>query len=316
MVFDRKKIISDYPWLGERNHHFITSADYDGLICASLLHHQLNWQLEGYYDLTSLWISDAARQARKELIWVDLNILPLQGRAIGGHIISLDGETPQGFETSCNPNILSKLTAADFKKKYPFSTLIYLLWLNNLSIEKSLMARLLVLQADAVWLKIQHYPENVKNWRTSLQGYDWDWLFKRIDSKTFEKRVDELLYPRLKAAGANSRSGKLKGKHSGLRSRQYQFNPDWDEDVIANLFRLFGNELSWTPPELPLISRRVEGRRFKVPLHEVKKTGLQKWLKEHKVFSYAIPSPQILNYTTFGDFKKSPLEKKGNSNGG
>ncbi len=311
MEFSRKKIISNYPWLAERDHHFIISADYDGLICASMLHQQLNWQLVGYYDLTSLWISERARQSRQDLIWVDLNILPVRGRAIGGHIISPGRETPRGFETSCNPNILYGLTAKDFRKKFPFSTLIYLLWLHNLKVENSLMARLLVLHADAVWLKFQHYPGNVKTWTEILGDYDWDWLFKKVNTRTYEKRIDELLYPKLKALGAVSRSGKLKSVHLGLRSLQYQFNPDWDEDVILGLFRLFGNELKWTPPALPVITSRIEGRRFKVPLHEVKKYGLQEWLKKRKVFSYAIPSPQILNYTTFGDFKRSPLEKKG-----
>ncbi|NOZ09171.1 MAG: hypothetical protein GXO91_09930 [FCB group bacterium] len=316
MEFSRKKIISKYPWLVERDQPFIISADYDGLICASLLHQQLNWQLAGYYDLTSLWISDTARKYRRDLIWVDLNILPVQGRAIGGHIVSPDRETPPGFETSCNPNILSGLTAKDFRKKFPFSTLIYLLWLHNLRVENSLLARLLVLQADAVWLKFQNYPENVKTWMKMLGDYDWEWLFKRVNTRTFEKRIDGLLYPKLTALGAVSRRGKLKSVNYGFRSLQYQFNPDWDEDVVLALFRLFGNELKWTPPPLPEITRRIEGRRSKVPLHEVKKTGLQDWLKKRKVFSYAIPSPQILNYTTFGEFRRSPLEKKGISHGG
>ena len=81
------------------------SADYDGLLCAAFLHHHLNWRLEGYYNLENLWISEDAEQNRKELIWVDLNILPIQGKAVGGHIISWDKEIPKGFETSCNPNI-------------------------------------------------------------------------------------------------------------------------------------------------------------------------------------------------------------------
>ena len=35
----------------------IISADYDGLICAAFLHHHLNWIIEGYYDLTNIWVS-------------------------------------------------------------------------------------------------------------------------------------------------------------------------------------------------------------------------------------------------------------------
>ena len=58
MIFTRDNIINKYPWIDEQEHQFIISADYDGLICASFLHHHLNWQLVGYYDLNTIWVSD------------------------------------------------------------------------------------------------------------------------------------------------------------------------------------------------------------------------------------------------------------------
>ncbi|SVE56687.1 uncharacterized protein METZ01_LOCUS509541, partial [marine metagenome] len=153
MVFNRNELYTRFPWLMERNHSMIISADYDGLICAAFLHHHLNWKLEGYYDLNNIWISKKALHLKKNLIWVDLNILPRQGRAIGGHIISLSSDVPEGFQSSCNPNILAGITAGELKRKYPFSTLIYLLWLHNIEIKKTLLSRLLVLHSDAAWLK-------------------------------------------------------------------------------------------------------------------------------------------------------------------
>ncbi len=309
MIFERNHIISRFPWLAEKNHRFIISADYDGIICAALLHHHLNWELCGYYDLSSIWIDHQAISDRRNLIWVDLNILPRQGRAVGGHIISLRNEVPPGFDSSCNPNILAGVNAGSFSRKYPFSTLIYLLWLYDYPIPHTLMGRLLLLQADAAWLKIQHYPENVKNWCTMMTDYNWTALFKKAATSLFEKRVDELLYPELKSLGAVSGRGKLISMHRKLRSIQYQCNPDWDEDVILNLLHLFARHLSWTPPKLPEIMRRVDGQRKRIPLSEVRKTGLEEWLKSRKVFSYAIPAPRTLNYTTFGYQVKSPLAK-------
>ena len=67
-------------------------------MCASLLKHHLNWNLVGYYNQESLWISDEAVNKKKDIIWVDLNILPKEGKAIGGHIVSVDGYIPKGFE--------------------------------------------------------------------------------------------------------------------------------------------------------------------------------------------------------------------------
>ena len=111
MNINRNDIITRFPWLMKKNLPMIISADYDGLICAAFLSHYLNWKLEGYYDLHNIWISNKGLQKKKDLIWVDLNILPKQGRAIGGHIVSLGQQTPHGFDTSCNPNLLAKLTS-------------------------------------------------------------------------------------------------------------------------------------------------------------------------------------------------------------
>ena len=307
MEFQRKKILSTYPWLQEKNLPFIASADYDGLICASFLHHYLGWELAGYYNLSSLWLSEQAQMDSNNLIWVDLNILSTQGRAIGGHIVSLNGELPHGFKSSCNPNIMANLNADKFKAKFPFSTLIFLLWLHDIQIEKELLARMLVLHSDASWLKFQEYGENVNKWFSVLENYDWKWLFQKVNSETFEKRVDEILYPELKKMGAVSGVSKLSSKKLNIKSRQFQFNPDWDDDIILNLFRLFGNKLKWTPPSLPQISHRIDGTREKIALSKVRKIGLSKFLKDNNIFSYAIPSPRIFNYTSFGN-NKSPVE--------
>jgi hypothetical protein len=305
--FQRKKILSTYPWLVHKKLPFIISADYDGLICASFLHHHLGWELAGYYNLTSLWLSEKAKKNSDNLIWVDLNILSTQGRAIGGHIVSPNGEFPKGFKSSCNPNIMANLNADRFKDKFPFSTLIFLLWLHDIQIEKELLARMLVLHSDATWLKYQEYGENVNKWFSGLENYDWKWLFQKANSVTFEKRIDEILYPELKKIGAVSGLSKLSSKRLNIKSRQFQFNPDWDEDIILNLFRLFGNKLKWTPPSLPQISHRIDGTREKIALSKIKEIGLSKFLKDNNIFSYAIPSPRIFNYTSFGN-NKFPVE--------
>jgi len=308
MVFQRNELFSRFPWLQERNLPMIISADYDGLICASFLHHHLNWQLEGYYDLNTIWVSEKGIQEKQDLIWVDLNILPKQGKAIGGHIISISGDVPPGFQSSCNPNILAEITAGEFHQKFPFSTLIYLLWLHKIEIQNDLLARLLVLHSDAAWLKFQHYPENCRQWQNNLNDFNWSWLFQRVNTKSFEKRIDEQLYPLFQTMQAVSGKSKLKSKHLNIRSWQYQFNPDWDEDVILMLFNLFGKTLSWTPPDIASITRSIEGVRRKVPLAFIKQNGLSNFLKENRVFSYAIPSPRIFNFTSFGMQHKSPLE--------
>jgi hypothetical protein len=309
VVLDRKKVISQFPWLIERDQHFIISADYDGLICAIFLNQTLGWKLDGFYDLSSIWISRDGMDNRENLIWVDMNILPKQGRAIGGHIISMDGSLPTGFETSCNPNILTGLTAKYFNKKYPFSTILFLLWIHNIDSKLSEISRMLLLHADASWLKYQNYSENSQHWLTVLSDYPWKKVFRDVNTERFEDKIDQVLYLKLREISALKKRSKLSGIHKKFTSYQYQFNPDWDMDVAMKIFQLIGNSFGWTPPECPDIEKVIDGTRYRIPLSRVKKTGLNSFLSKSKVFSYAITSPGIFNYTTFGYSRKSPIEK-------
>ena len=68
MILNRKDIFKQYPWLNQKNQKFIISADYNGIICASFLNHILGWQLVGYYNLESLWISEELCNDYNEVI--------------------------------------------------------------------------------------------------------------------------------------------------------------------------------------------------------------------------------------------------------
>ncbi len=308
MIFNRKNIFNQFPWINEKNHRFIVSSNYDGLICAAILSHFRNWKLVGYYDLESIWISKEAKKYKNNLIWVDLNILPRQGRCIGGHITAIKDEKISGFESSCNLNSLADLNASNFKSKYPMSTALFLLWLYKITIPKRLISKMILLHSDSSWLKFQNYKINSKKWMSAMPDYNWEWLFRNVDSKTFESRIDDLLYPKLSKINAINGYSKLKSNSISLQSRELIINPDWDEDIISNLFFLFSQSLQWTSPKLPCISNRVDGQKKKVSLKEVKKIGLENFIDKNKVFSYAITSPRTMIYTSFGYKYKSPIK--------
>ena len=132
-----------------------------------------------------------------------------------------------------------------------------------------------------------------------MPNYNWLWLFNGVNTFRFEQRIDQMLYPDLSKIGAISSPGKLISNSLKIKSRQLQFNPDWDEDVALNLFSLFGNHLSWTPPTLPKNLMRIDGVREKINLKEVKDVGLSSFLSNKNIFSYAIPSPRKFDYTSF-----------------
>ena len=298
MKLKRNDIFKQYNWLREKNRPFIISCNYDGIICASFLKHYLNWNLVGYYDYNSIWLSDDAKINKNKIIWVDLNILPESGKSIGGNIVSVDKNLPKGFLTSCNPNILLNLTHNDFKNKFPFSTLVFLLWLHNINITNNDLAKLFILHSDNTWMKIQKYLDNIKRWGENLSDYDWS-IFNDIDSLEFEKKVDQYLYPKLIDIGAASKFSKLKSNYLNIRSRESAINPDWDYDIILKLFNVFAKSIGWTPPRLPMITQRIDGVKKKIKLQQVIDMGINNFIQKHKVFSYAITSPITVSYTIF-----------------
>ena len=119
------------------------------------------------------------------------------------------------------------------------------------------------------------------------------------NSYNFEKEIDQIYYPMLIRIGAVSGLSKIVSRHLKITSRELLFNPDWDIDIILNLFNLFGKYLSWDPPQLPNISSKINGKKNEIDLKIVQKAGLKKFIKHNKIFSYAITSPKKFKYTVF-----------------
>ena len=303
MNINRNTIFKNFSWLKDKNKFFIISADYDGLICASFLHHYLGWTLVGYYNMENIWISQKGLDNKKELIWVDLNIVPELGKSVGGQIANLDNNLPKGLNSSCNLNIINNVTYKNFKNKFPFSTLIFLLWLYNVKVKSSLMSKLFILHSDSSWVKIQRYNKNVNDWINLLSDYNWGNLLYNIDSIDYEKAIDQKLYPYLMNIGASTGFSKLTSKHLNIQTRECRFNPDWDEDLILNLFELFSQFLDWNCPKIPTICSRINGKKNIIKLDVVLKQGLNSFILKNKVFSYAITSPSNLKYTIFNNLK-------------
>ena len=104
-------------------------------------------------------------------------------------------------------------------------------------------------------------------------------------------------------AGASSGFSKLISKHLAIKSREYKLNPDWDEDVILNLFDIIGKNLLWTPPQLPVLSKKIKGTKHLISIEKVKKIGIDNFIKKEKVFSYAITNSKTIKYTVFDNIE-------------
>ena len=273
----------------------VISADMDGLLSAALLHHRLGWRVAGYYDCATLWLSQEWAARREQLVWVDLDMAHSAGRAVGHHILSLTGSLPAGLGPICNPNLLAGIGRENFGQQYPFSTVLFLLWLHDVPLRRSLMARLLVLHAGSSWLNAQSDGENCRQWQARLPGYDWSWLFHQVNSDQFRRRMQDQLWARIERL-VGAPPDDAAARIPTAIGNQLQFNPDWDEDLILGMWDLAGTHLKWSPPKAPPIAHRLEGRRSTARL-KATATSLPPALRSKDLFSYAITSRDTINFT-------------------
>ena len=47
----------------------------------------------------------------------------------------------------------------------------------------------------------------------------------------------------------------------------------------------------------------INGKKYSIAVSEVKKMGLNNFIRNKKIFSYAITSPKIIKYTVFDTIK-------------
>lgn len=289
----RRDIFRRFPWLAKQDQLMVLSADVDGLLSATLLHHHLGWRVAGYYDCATLWLSRQGLAHRAELVFIDLDIARPGCPSLGHHILTMDIHIPAGLGHICNPNLLAGIGVDRFTDKYPFSTVLFLLWLHEIALRHSLMARLLVLHADSSWLNARRYGENCRVWQRRLPDFDWRWLFQQVAAPQFQRRMEDQLYVRLERLGIP----RSVPAGQGQPGNQLRLNPDWDDDLILGLYDLAGTYLKWSPPPAPSMDHRLEGRRESAALRTVAPEGLPAWVKAKGVFSYAITSRDTLNFT-------------------
>jgi hypothetical protein len=275
----------------------IISNDLDGLLSAAFLHHHLGWQVSGYYDCATLWLSSPAKENKADLIWVDQDICHPACTAMGHHILTLTDRIPAALQNMLNPNLLAGVGAHAFTNKYPFSTILFLLWLYEIEARRDLVARLLILHADSAWINIQHYSENALRWQQLLSAYDWKWLVNQVDTEQFELRMQDQLFPRLDRLGGAHPTGGNSSRHFQLQGSQLRFDPDWDEDIALGLWDLAGTCLKWSPPAAPLIEHRIEGHRSTTTLTSVAHQNFPDNLIQDGTFSYAITHGDRINFT-------------------
>ena len=155
--------------------------------CAACSHDGLGWRGSGYVEARTVWLARAARGGWSRLVWVDLDACRPGSRSIGHGVLALGEKVPAALRQCCNPNLLAGMGADRIITRYPFSTILFLLWLHDVPVRKSLVARLLVLAAGSVWINLHQDREDCLLWRERLPVFDLNWCVTRVGQMLFKR---------------------------------------------------------------------------------------------------------------------------------
>jgi hypothetical protein len=304
-----------YAWLkDDQPKHVIMGDDLDAALATLLyLRHNPSAVLGGVYCgyQRLCYRTDMEPTALAEAIYIDLDIVhATQCRSVGHHILrcTIDDRLT-GLANNCNPNEwLGRSVQRGFAQKYPLGTVHLLMALYNEPMPAQ--AEALVWLADSAFINGQshRFRDNMQAWlyqhlpHTRLQQG-----FEAIDTKAFEAQI-AAAQSALSQKGFAQGRGQVRSRHLGLTG--FQCQPDFRSDLgtlSAYFERLLGTlaELTgwhWRTGQVQLGNlKATTGHRTTLPLKDVlAQGGLDVFLEQNSVFSYAFPFRNSINFTVFG----------------
>lgn len=273
----------------------IVATNLDGVIVAAMMHHHLGWKVAGFYDGQTLWLGDHNPDWSRT-VWLGHQVCRAGWRSIDiGRI--MPQVTPMIWPGEMvNPNFLID----DMAVNYPFSLSLFLIWVHQLPVKKELLGRLLLLYAGESWLQLQQMPAECEQWSSNMPGYSWEWLFHRVDSELFDKRMSDQLLPLLNSVIGYRPESENRSKYLKLGADHLTFNPDWDLDVFLRLGGMIGTHLHWSPPSSPTLNHRMVGQISEVAAKNLPARALEKMVQSG-VFSCSHSVDGNIKFTRLTD---------------
>ncbi len=327
--YSREMIHRKYEWLTSRSLEMVLGDDLDSIMCATLMHHLLGWQVAGFYvDYHKVWhASEVDPRTLSHAVWLDLDMSREQIKSIGHHILlSTTTDDLAAHHNSVNPNLFRGVTGragggrgADhgeacticngltFPHKYPLGTIHFLLWLHHVSIGELGPAQVALLWLpDSSWINGQSH-----RFRRNVLDWVHNWIphptlvdtMDSIDTQDFERVMRDSVFPSIEAVGFGRGTGQVTSRHLGLGGHQCQFSdPNDRHDRLQALANWVADSFGWRPLNIPQPPYAViEGSRNPVryTLAEVRRQfgNLDNFVRRRNVFSYVIPNAGQVNYT-------------------
>jgi len=283
-------------WVLQKGLQVVASPDVDGLLCALMGCHYLQWEMKGFYNGKVLVLFGEKPVPLRELAFLDVEICHPQVRSLGNHML-IPGPgwewLEDRFRLCLNPNLLRGFTRREFQRKYPFGSFHFLLALflaGGVPVDIETIPAHLLLYPDSSLHNFLNYPENCKDWLAWLAG----------DPPVVE--VQEGLIQRLGTLSLRDTVHTMRewyrvlqdetGLTPGPRGLQRNLDPSTPKgwDTLNTLWGLLQNETGWTCKGLP----RANEARWTGPMEstEAKSKGsfseFQERARQGRVLSLAL----------------------------
>jgi len=257
--------LESHPWLTEKGRPCVTSPDIDGLLCALVMGHVLDWECVGFYDGNQIALWKEPRHIPwSDAVFLDVEILRPDVHSIGNHLLAFDEDDAsrlaRSFPGLMNPNLWRGIHfVPDFPRKYPFGTfpLLY-----------CVLAFRGLLDPEPRHLGALYYPDSGLENAVVYKDNALDWL-RAMGAED----PSSPLAPLCRMVSGQTVYGTLKALSEvqslvaqakfGRKQKAARFDPETasDRSRAARLWDLLRQKTGWRA-SLPLLSEPVFVRRF------------------------------------------------------
>ena len=260
-VLNYQDVIKQFPWTTSKNQNCVISPDSDGMLCALLMSHHLNWSIKGFYDGKILLIEKGYNPS--SAIYLDVEIYRKQIKSIGQHLLLPNKKyLPNNWSNLQNcisANNLRGFDAKhDFQNKYPFGTIHLLVAIlgNVITLDKTQNIVAPLLYTDGTFKNIFGYPENSLSWFNFLQAKEnailKDIFFSQNTSLFQTMNLMKGLFQQIRRIGGGRGGEKIRISNVGGGQSAHIFN-DQKQAYISQqeveksekILEMFGEMTGW-----------------------------------------------------------------------
>ena len=175
----------------------VLSDDVDGLVSTSALKFAKNWNVEYFYDFSTLYASNNVyfkENKSATRVWADVSIIVQDAMTFDNHVnrMSLDDYTNPN---AINPNILSNITNKNYYDKYLGSTALVIWDLYKIPLPETEEGKMLLLCIDTTFKGFYGKPQYQRaNKHFLCDVLDMEELYevlKRHTQKEFYQMIDK-----------------------------------------------------------------------------------------------------------------------------